>query len=131
MESRPSLLLQLISRQTNATIRCLVLRHTLATSTSKKKKAELSDMLLTYVLEDPETRYRRVLTDFTKRAIDEILPVRAARKVDAVEVMLRVDRPTFSRPADRDPSNALMQLVPVEPLNHAVLVQDVGTQQKN
>ena len=90
----------------------------------------MSDMLLTYVLEDPETRYRRVLADFTKRTIDEILPVRAARKVDEVEVMLRVDRPTFSRPADRDPSDALMQLVPVEPLNHAVLVQDVGTQQK-
>ena len=57
------------------------------------------------------------------------MPVSAARKADAVEVMMRVDRLTFSRPADRDPSIAMMQLVPVEPLSEA-LVQEVGAQQK-
>ena len=131
MESHSSLLLQLISRQTNAVIQGLLMRHTLATSAPKKKKADLAKMLLMHVLEDPdpETRYRKVLADFTKRAINEVLPVRAARKADAVEVMMRVDRLTFSRPADRDPSIAMMQLVPVEPLSEA-LVQEVGAQQK-
>ena len=83
------------------------------------------------VLEDPETRYRNVLADFTKRAIDEVLPVRAARKADAVDVMMRVDRLTFSRPAGSDPSIGMLQLVPIEPLNHAVLVPHVGAQQKH
>ena len=130
MESHSSLLLQLMSRQTNAVIKGLLMRHTLATSAPRKKKAELAKMLLMHVLEDPETRYRKVLADFTKRAIDEVLPVRAARKADAVDVMMRVDRMAFSRPADRDPSIAMMQLVPIEPQSHAALVQEVGAQQK-
>ena len=133
MESHSSLLLQLISRQTNAVIKGLLLRHSWVTSAPKKKKAELAKMLLTHVLEDPETRYRTLLADFSKRAIDEVLPVRAARKADAVDVMMRVDRLTFPRPADRDPSIAMqlvladrdpsiaMQLVPV---------LEVGAQQK-
>ena len=90
----------------------------------------MAKMLLMHVLEDPETRYRKVLADFTKRAIDEVLPVRAASKSDAVDVMMRVDRMAFSRPADRDPSIAMMQLVPIEPQSHAALVQEVGAQRK-
>ena len=131
MESHSSLLLQLISRQTNAVIKGLLLRHAWVTSTPKKKKAELAKMLLMHVLEDPETRYRNVLADFTKRAIDEVLPVRAARKADAVDVMMRVDRLTFPRPADRDPSIA-MQLVLVDrdPSIAMQLVLDTGAQQK-
>ena len=78
----------------------------------------------------PETKHRKVLDDFTKRAIDEVLPVRAARKSAAVDVMMRVDRLAFSRPVDRDPSIAMMQLVPIEPLSHAALVQGVGAHQK-
>ena len=130
MESHSSLLLQLISRQTNAVIKGLLMRHTWATSAPRKKKAELAMMLVMHVREDPETRYRKVLADFTKRAIDEVLPVKAARKADAVDVMMRVDRLTFSRPADRDPSVAMMQLVPIEPLSHAALVQGAGAQHK-
>ena len=90
----------------------------MVTSAPKKKKAELAKMLLTHVLEDPETRYRTLLADFTKRAIDEVLPVRAASKADAVGVMMRVDRLTLPRPADRDPSIAMQ------------LVLEVGAQQK-
>ena len=67
MESPPSLLLELISRQTNAVIKGLLLRHTIAISAPNKKKAELAKMLLKHVLEDPETRYRQVLADFTKK----------------------------------------------------------------
>ena len=129
MESHSSLLLELISRQTTPVIKGLLMRHTLATSFHKKKKAELANMLLMYVLEDPEARYRKVVADFTKKAIDEVLPVRAARKADAVDVMMRVDRLTFPRPAVRDPSNMMMQLVPIEPLSD-MLVQGVGAQQK-
>lgn len=124
------MLLDLISRQTNAAIKGLLTRHTLATSFHKKKKAELANMLLTHVLEDPEARYRTVVADFTKKAIDEVLPVRAARKADAVDVMMRVDRLTFPKPAGRDPSIMMMQLVPVEPLSDMALVQGVGAQQK-
>ena len=58
------------------------------------------------------------------------MPVRATRKVDAVDVIMRVDRLTFSKPADRNPSIAMMQLVPVEPMSNAVLVQEVGAQHK-
>ena len=124
------MLLQVISRQTNAVIKGLLLRHAWVTS-APKKKADLAKMLLTHVLEDPETRYRTLLADFTKRAIDEVLPVRAARKADAMDVMMRVDRLTFPRPADRDPSIA-MQLVLVDrdPSIAMQLVLDVGAQQK-
>ena len=44
--------------------------------------------------------------------------------------MMRVDRLTFPKPAGRDPSIMMMQLVPVEPLNDMALVQGVGAQQK-
>ena len=64
MESQSSLLLQLISRQTNAVIKGMLLRHAWVTS-APKKKAELVKMLLAHVLEDPETRYRKVLADFS------------------------------------------------------------------
>ena len=69
MEGHASLLLDLISRQTNAVIKGLLMRHTLATSFHKKKKADLAKMLLTHVLEDPEARYRTVVADFTKKRL--------------------------------------------------------------
>ena len=124
------MLLELISSQTNAVIKNLLVKHTEAISIPNKKKAELSQMLLMHVLEDPETRYPNVLADFTKRALDMVLPVKATRKADAVDVIIRVDRRTFPRPAGRDPSLA-MQLVPVEPLiTDVVLMPDVKAQKK-
>ena len=98
MESQP-LLLDLISQQTAISIKHLLMRHTLATSVPKKKKAELVQLLLKYVLEDPERRYRKVLADFSKKAFDSVLPVRSAKKADAIDAIIRVDRLAFSRPA--------------------------------
>ena len=71
-----------------------------------------------------------MLADFTKRTLEAVLPVKATRKADAVDVIIRVDRRTFPRPADRDPSIA-MQLVPVEPLiTDVVLMQDIKAQRR-
>ena len=59
-----------------------------------------------------------------------MLPIRAARKADAIGVIIRLDRRTFARPADPDPSIA-MQLVLAEPPSTAVvLMQEVETQKK-
>ena len=130
MASPQSLLLELISSQTNAVIKTMVMRHTSATSVSNKKKAELSQLLLMHVLEDPEIRYPRVLADFTKRALDAVLPCKATRKADALDMIISFDRRTFPKPADRDPSIA-MQLVLVEPLiTDVVLMLEVKAVKK-
>ena len=129
MESPPCLLLELISRLTKAGIKSLMIRH-MATSVPNKKKAELAEMLLMHVLGDPNKRYPELLADFTKRAIDDVLHMRAARKADAVEVIMRLDRRSWPRPADRDSSVAMMQLVPVEPVSHSALVQEADTQKR-
>ena len=130
MASPQSLLLELISSQTNEVIKTLLMRHTSATSVSNKKKAEMSQLLLMHVLEDPEIRYPRVLADFTKRALDAVLPVKATRKADALDMIIRLDRRTFPKPADRDPSIA-MQLVLVEPLiTDVVLMLEVKAVKK-
>ena len=90
----------------------------------------MSQLLLMHVLEDPETRYPRVLADFTKRALDAVLPVKATRKADALDMIIRLDRRTFPKPADRDPSIA-MQLVLVEPLiTDVVLMLEVKAVKK-
>ena len=130
MES-PPLLLDLLLRQTAPDIKNLLLRHTLETSVPRKKKAELAQMLLNYVLEEPETRYRKVLADFSKKALHSILPVRAAKKADAIEAIIRVDRLAKKRPARHDPS-AAMQLVLAEPpqAQAMVLMQDVEAHKK-
>ena len=107
------------------------MRHTLATSVRNKTKVGLAQMLLLYVLEEPETSYRRLLTDFTKKEMDAVLPSRTARRADAVDGIIFLDRRTFSRPVDRDPPIS-MQLVHVEPLNtNLVLMQDVAGQRKH
>ena len=107
------------------------MRHTLATSVRNKTKVGLAQMLLLYVLEEPETSYRRLLTDFTKKEMDAVLPSRTARRADAVDGIICLDRRTFSRPVDRDPPMS-MQLVHVEPRNtNLVLMQDVAGQRKH
>ena len=86
-------------------------------------------MLLKYVQEDLGTRYPPLLAAFTKRALNDVLPIRAARKADAIDVIVRLDRLALAKAADRS-----MQIVLAETTDPAraqvVQMQDAVRQQK-